>query len=212
LISLVGIILIVLSFTFWYFIVPPVVSLGTYSFSRRSVTKNISNGSSLILYFGSIRFQQQDYYNRSRPVDYSMNLTLVLGTTGPINITVYVRDAPVFSFIQSNATQHNLEFNSTKYMLFVNNQTTPPSWLHSSIYSSIPVSLGDAFTGGTTPYSIIRGLNTTQRTSVTYFYTYSAEFRDSNGITLLIFVVGAIIVIVYGIVFARRLIRRIRGS
>lgn len=210
-IFLIGIILIVLSFTFWYFIVSPVVSLGIFSFSRSSVTKQISNGSSLILYFG-VRHLQTDTYNTSRPVDYSMNLTLVLGTTGPINITVYVRDAPVFSFIQSNATQHNLEFNSTKYMRFVNNQTTPPSWLHSDIYSSIPVSLGDAFTGGTTPNAIIRSLNTTQSTSVTYFYTYSAEFRDSNGIPLLIFVVGAIIAIVYGIVFARRLIRRIRGS
>jgi hypothetical protein len=97
-------------------------------------------------------------------------------------------------------------------MLFVNNQTTPPSWLHPGIYSSIPVSLGDAFTGGTTPYSIIKSLNTTQTTSVTYFYTYSAEFRDSNGIPLLIFVVGSIIAIVYGVVLVRRLIRRIRGS
>jgi hypothetical protein len=141
-----------------------------------------------------------------------MNLTLVLGTTGPINITVYVRDAPVFSFIQSNATQHNLEFNSTKYMRFVNNQTTPPSWLHSGIYSSIPVSLGDAFTGGAAPYSIIKNLNTTGITQVIYSYTYSAEFRDSDGIPLLIFIAGAIIVIVYGIGFVRHLIRRIRRS
>jgi hypothetical protein len=186
------------------------VSLGTYPLSYRE-TDTIPNNSSLIVYFGKITAQSRDFYNNSRSVDYSMNLTLILGTKGPISMSVYVLDTPVFS-IKSNATQHNLEFNSTKYMLFVNNQTTPPSWLYPGIYSRIPVSLGDAFTGGTTPYLIIRNLNATQSTSVTYSYAYTAEFRNSDGIPLLMFIAGAIIVIVYGIVFVRHLIRRVRGS
>jgi hypothetical protein len=142
-----------------------------------------------------------------------MNLSLVLGTTGPINVTVYVRDAVVKSFI-SNATKHNLEFNSTKYTLLANNQTTLPPWLQQDIYSSIPVSLSDAFTGGTTPYMIVRNLNNTKNTvRVTYFYTYNAKFRDSNSNSpILMFIAGVIIAIVYGIVLVRRLIRRTRGS
>jgi hypothetical protein len=209
---LIGIILIILSFSFWYFIVPPMVGLSTYSYSRPSENMQIFNGSSLTLYFGSIRFQQQDSFNKSRPVDYSMNLSIILRTTGPISMMVYIHDTSVFSF-KSNATQHALEFNSSKYTLFANNQTTPPSWLYPGIHGSIPVSLGDAFTGGTTPYLIIRNLNVTNsKSQVTYSYTYTAEFRDSDGIPLLLFIVGVIIVVVYGIVLVRHLIRRTKGS
>ena len=210
--TIIGIILIILSLTFWFYIVSPIVSLGTFTFTRPADTKTITNNT-LTIYLGSVRFQQQDLYNRSRPVDNSMTLMLTLATTNPINLNVYVRDAQVFSFMTNATTAaHNIEFNSTKYDLFVANQTTPPTWLHESIHSGISASFLDAFTGGTTPYLTITNQNTTKTTNVTYFYTYSAEFRNSIGIPLLLFAVGLIMVIVYGITAVRRLIKRARTT
>jgi hypothetical protein len=205
-IFLVGILLIFLSFAFWYFIVSPIVSLGTYNFNRGTSSASIDNGSSVTLY---IRTLDQEKANTSTPTDYSMSMSLVLGATGPIEMKVYVRDSPFFSFRTTNATQRNLEFNSTKYGQY--NDTGRPTWLNQSISSSVPVSLIDAFTGGTTPYFVITNLNSTGSVSVTYSYSYSAQFRSSDGITLLFFVVGVIIVVGEGIVLIRRLVGRARG-
>lgn len=188
-IFLIGIILIALSFTFWYFAVSPMVRLDTYRIPRQSNSITIPNASSSIYYFGSN--SSQAIYNESRPVDYSLNLSIEINATqktGPIRVTIYVSGNPIFK-ATTNATDRTIWCNTTN-----------------------PISsLMDAFTGGTTPYIVIQNLNTTSATSVSYIYNYSAMFRNSDGLPLVIFVVGVIIVVVEGVVLLRLLIRRVRG-
>jgi hypothetical protein len=86
-----------------------------------------------------------------------------------------------------------------------NNQTASPD-----IVSPISVSLSDAFTGGTTPYMVIQNLNKTSVASVSYKYNYTAMFRNSDGLPLVIFIVGVIIVVVEGVALLRFVIRRVR--
>ena len=201
---IVGLLLIFISFASWYFVVTPIVSLGTYNFNHSTTSTSIYNGSSVTIQIRSI---EQQEVNQSTPTDYSMTMALVLGATGPINMKVYIRDSPIFTYTTTNATQQ-LEFNSTKYNLY--NDTDRPTWLYENISASVPVSLIDAFTGGTTPYFVITNLNNTSSVGVTYSYSYSSQFRSSDGIPFLFFVVGAIIVIVEGIVIVRQLVRRVR--
>jgi hypothetical protein len=133
----------------------------------------------------------------------------ISATNGPINVTIYARDTAVRT-VQTNFTIRTIIFNST---LYNNANATRPanSLVVPSVNATIPSSLLDAFTGGTTPYMIIRNLNTTSTTSVSFQYSYSALFRNSNVIPMLLFIVGVIIVVVYGIAFIRRFMKRSRG-
>jgi len=206
---LIGIILIALSLTFWYSIVSPVVSLNKYSISGKSVSK-ISNASSSIYYFGSIIFNSATINNKSRPVDYSLNLSIAINAkTGPISVTVYVRNNPIFK-ATTNATDRTISCNTTLWRK--NNQTASTGTiLFPNIASPISVSLIDAFTGGTTPYMVIQNLNTTSATNVSYIYNYTAMFRNSDGLPLVIFIIGVIIVVVEGVTLVRFLIRQVRA-
>jgi hypothetical protein len=216
-IVLVGIILITLSFIFWYYTIPPISGLSRYDIKLQSaaapkinITPSNTSTNSSIVYFGNLIYNQQPRYNQSRPIDNSFNLSMrVDATTGPINITFYVRDTAVYS-VQTNSTVRTIIFNSTLY----NNASAnrPANTLvFPNIAAPVSSSLLDAFTGGTTPYMIIKNLNT-NATSISYQYSYSALFRNSNGIPLILFIAGMIIVIVYGITFVRRLIKHTRGS
>ena len=200
---LIGIILIALSFTLWYFIIPPITGL-----SRDNVTlapaaapkitflkSNSTNPS--IVHFGS-------------PIDHSFNLSMNIGVTnGLVNVTIYVLSKAVFT-VRTNFTTQTIIFDSS---LYNNKSVSRPakSLVFPNITATVPSSFLDAFTGGITPYMIIRDLNATSRTSVSFYYSYDALHRDSNGIPLLLFVVGAIIVIVYGIAFVRRFIESSRS-
>ena len=209
-IFLIGIVLIALSLTFWYSIVSPVVSLDTYSISNQSVSKTISNASSSIYYFGGIIFNSANIDNKSRPVDYSLNLSIEIDAkTGPISVTVYVHNNPIFK-ATTNATDRIISCNTTLWRK--NNQTASAGTsLFPNIASPISVSLIDAFTGGTTPYMVIQNLNTTSATNVSYIYNYTAMFRNSDGLPLVIFIIGVIIVVVEGVTLVRFLIRRVRA-
>ena len=206
---LIVIVLVALSLTFWYSIVSPVVSLNKYSISGKSVSK-ISNASSSIYYFGSIIFNSATINNKSRPVDYSLNLSIAINAkTGPISVTVYVRNNPIFK-ATTNATDRIISCNTTLWRK--NNQTASTGTiLFPNIASPISVSLIDAFTGGTTPYMVIQNLNTTSATNVSYVYNYTAMFRNSDGLPLVIFIIGVIIVVVEGVTLVRFLIRQVRA-
>ena len=214
---LVGIILIAFSFVAWYYTISPITSLSKYEYRLQPaaapkitwLTTNYTNPS--IVYFGNIIFNQQPIYNRSRPIDNSFNLFLRVYeiTNGPINLTIYVRDTAVFS-VQTNLTIQTIIFDSRLY----NNASAsrpPNSLVFPNVTAPVPSSLVDAFTGGTTPYMIIKNLNTTATTTLSYQYSYSALFRDSDGIPFLLFAVGAIIVVAYGIALVRRFIKQSRG-
>jgi hypothetical protein len=207
-IFLIGIILIALSFTLWYYIVPPVVGLSTYSIAPPSASKTIDNASSLTLYFGYLYVSPADVYNRSRPVDYSFNLSMrISANVGQlIDVTVYVRGKPLFN-AKTSATVETIYCNTTQ---LEENQTAPKGVsVFPNVESPISVSLTDAFTGGTTPYMIIQNLNTT-RASVTYSYDYTAKFRNSDGLPLAMFIVGVIIAVIEGIGLLRFAIARVR--
>lgn len=214
---LIGIILIALSFTLWYYIIPPITHLSKYDLTLVSaaapkitfLTSNSTNPSTI--YFGSITYQDQPRYNQSRPIDNSFNLSMRIdATNGPINVTIYARDAVAFT-VQTNFTIRTIVFDSS---LYNNASASRPSksLVFPNVTTTVPTLLLDAFTGGTAPYMIIRNLNTTSTTIVSFQYSYSALFRDSSSdIPFLMFMVGAVIVIVYGIVFVRRFIKRSRG-
>lgn len=130
-------------------------------------------------------------------------------TNGPINVTIYVRDTKVRTVQTTNFTVRTIIFDSSLY----NNASAsrpPKSLVRPNVTANVPSSLMDAFGGGTTPYMIIKNLNSTSTTSVSFQYSYSALFRDSNEIPPVLFMVGVVIVIVYGIVFVRRFIKRSR--
>jgi hypothetical protein len=240
---LIGIILIALSFTLWYYIIPPVTHLSKYDLTLVSaaapkitfLTSNSTTPSTI--YFGSITYQDQPRYNQSRPIDNSFNLSMRIDVTnGPINVTIYARDAVVFT-VQTNFTKEGLVYSNqwkgsdTAVFIVQTNFTVRTLIFDSSLYNNasasrpskslvfpnvtttVPTLLQDAFTGGTAPYMIIRNLNRTATTIVSSFqYSYSALFRDSSSdIPFLMFMIGAVIVIVYGIVFVRRFIKRSRG-
>jgi hypothetical protein len=208
-IFLIGIILIALSFALWYYTVPPVVSLNTNSIAPPATSEEkIANGSSLTLYFGYVYFNTADIYNKSRPVDNSFNLSLqVVANPGPISVTVYLRGNPIFS-AKTNAADRTIWCNST---LAASNKTIPAGAIvYPNIVHSISVSLLDAFTGGTTPYMIIQNLNSTSPTSVSYFYSYTARFRNSDGLPIAMFIIGVIIVVIEGIGLLRFAITRVR--
>lgn len=207
-IFLIGVILIALSFALWYYTVPPVTGLSTNSIAPPAASKTIANGSSLIYYFGYVYFNSANIYNKSRPIDDSFNLSLqVVANTGPISVTVYVRGNAVFS-AKTNATDSTIWCNST---LVASNETIPAGTIvYPNIAHPISVSLLDAFTGGTTPYMIIQNLNSTSPTSVSYFYSYTAKFRSSDGLPILIFIVGVIIAVIEGIGLLRLAITRVR--
>ncbi|HVP40887.1 MAG TPA: hypothetical protein VMS95_02930 [Candidatus Krumholzibacteriaceae bacterium] len=200
---LIGIILIALSFTLWYYAIPPFTGISRNDITLASaaspkitfLTSNSTNPATV--YFGS-------------PIDKSFNLSMrISATNGPINVTIYARDTAVRT-VQTNFTIRTIIFNST---LYNNASISRPanSLVVPSVNATIPSSLLDAFTGGTTPYMIIRNLNTNSTTSVSFQYSYSALFRNSNGIPMLLFIVGVIIVVVYGIAFIRRFMKRSRG-
>lgn len=208
-IFLIGIILIALSFTLWYYIVPPVVSLNTFSIAPPSGSKTIANASSLVLHFGYIYVSPANQYNKSRPVDYSFNLSIIVGASAgqSINVTVYMRGKPVFN-AKTNATIRTIDCNTT---LQEKTQAAPKGVsMFPNIASPISVSLTDAFTGGTTPYMIIQNLNATNAASVSYFYNYTARFRNSDGLPIAMFIVGVIIAIIEGISLLRFAIVRVR--
>jgi hypothetical protein len=207
-IFLIGVILIALSFTLWYYTVSPVVGLDTFSVMPPSASKTIANASSLILYFGYVYVSPANVYNRSRPVDSSFNLSInVAANPGPISVTVYLRGNPVFS-AKTNATDRTIWCNST---FAASNKTIPAGTIvYPNIVYPISVSLLDAFTGGTTPYMVIQNLNTTKATSVYYFYNYAAKFRHSDGLPIVMFIVGVIIAVIEGIGLLRFAITRIR--
>jgi hypothetical protein len=199
---LIGILLIALSFTLWYYIIPPVTSLGRKNASLVSaaagkitfLTSNSTNPSTV--YFGT-------------PIDYSFNLSMTIGATnGPINVTVYVRDK--VCTVQTNFTIRTIVFDSSLYSN-ASLSRPPKSIVFPNVTAVVPLSLPDAFTGGPTPYMVIRNLNGTSATSVSFTYSYSELFRNSDGIPLLLFVIGAAIIIAYGIVFVRRFIKHSRG-
>jgi len=204
-IFLIGIILIAISFVFWYFTIAPISTVDTYAIKGPKDSKEITNGSSLILSFGSIFFQQSDQKNKSRPVDISLNMEIKVETSAePTNVTIYVRDTPIFTALAYTATP--LICNSTVY-----NSSNPVANVFPNITSTIPVSMLDAFTGGTTPYMIIRNLNTTTpKTTVTYQYLYGAQYRNGHFIPLLLFIIGAIITVFEGIGLLRYAIKRVR--
>jgi hypothetical protein len=128
--------------------------------------------------------------------------------TGPINVTVYIRDNPIFK-ATTNATDRTIWCNTTLWR--ENNQTSPAGTImFSNIASPISASWMDTFTGGTTPYMVIQNLNTTSATKVSYIYNYTAMFRNSDGLPLVIFIVGVIIVVVEGVAMLRFLRRRAR--
>ena len=200
-IFLIGIILIALSFALWYYVVPPVVGLSKYSVSS-SASKTIANSSSLVLYPVNI-------FNVSRPADDSFNLAInISANEGPISLTIYLRGNSVFS-AETNATDRTIWCNSA---LATSNKTFPGTILKPDVTHSIPVSLLDAFTGGTTPKMVIQNLNTTSATSISYSYDYTASFRSSDGLPIAMFIVGVIIAIIEGINLLRFAITRIRES
>lgn len=207
-IFLVGIILIALSFTLWYGAVSPIVTRSAYSLSESAVSKTIANQSDLILYFGNITFQQHSVYNKSRPIDYSFNLNLSVNIDAwPSDVTVYVRDTPIFT-AQTNKTTHIIVCDTTK---FNNNSYRPTGTLVSpNVDGTVPVSFLDAFSGGTTPYLIVKNLNATQTAKITYGYAYKAFYRSSSGVPLILFVIGAIITVGEGVTLLRYAIRRTR--
>jgi hypothetical protein len=193
--------LIALSFALWYYVVPPVVGLSKYSVSS-SASKTIANSSSLVLYPVNI-------FNVSQPADDSFNLAInISANEGPISLTIYLRGNSVFS-AETNATERTIWCNS---VLATSNKTFPGTILKPDVTHSIPVSLLDAFTGGTTPKMVIQNLNTTSATSVSYSYYYTASFRNSDGLPIAMFIVGVIIAIIEGINLLRFAITRIRES
>jgi hypothetical protein len=207
-IFLIGIILITLSFTFWFFAVSPLVTRSAYSLSESAVSETIANQSNLVLYFGNVTFQQHSVYNKSRPVDYSFDLNLSVNIdVWPSSVTVYVRDTPIFT-AQTNKTIHIIVCDTTKF----NNSSYHPTGtlVFPDVNSAIPISLLDAFSGGTTPYLMVQNLNTTLTAKITYGYTYNAFYRSSNGIPLVLFIIGAIIAVGEGVTLLRYVIRRAR--
>jgi len=200
-IFLIGIILIALSFALWYYIVPPVVGLSKYSVHSLGLqTKTLENGSSLVFYPTNVN-------NVSRPADDSFDLAINISASGgPIRMTVYLRGNSVFS-AETNANDSIIWCNSA---LASGSQTFSRTILYPDVVHSISVSLLDAFTGGTTPSIVIQNLNTTGATSVTYFYLYTATFRNSDGLPIAMFIVGVIIAIIEGISLLRFGITRIR--
>jgi hypothetical protein len=182
--------------------VPPIVGLSNYSVSS-SASKTIANSSSLVLYPVNI-------FNASRPTDDSFDLAInISANKGPISFTVYLRGNSVFS-AETNATDRTIWCNSA---LATSNRTIPASTIvYPDVVHSVPVSLLDAFTGGTTPSMVIQNLNTTSATSVSYSYHYTASFRNSDGLPIAMFIVGVIIAIIEGISLLRFAITRIRES
>jgi hypothetical protein len=203
-IFLIGIILIALSFVFWYFTISPVCTVDTFAIKSTKETKTITNGSSLILYFGSLFFQESTHLNESRPVDISLNMEIKVETSNePVNVAIYVRDTPIFTALPSATAP--LVCNSTVY-----NSSSPVTNVFPNVTSQIPTSLLDAFTGGTTPYMIIKNLNTTTQVNVTYQYLYGAEYRKGQYVPLLLFIIGAIIAVFEGVGLLRYTIKRVR--
>lgn len=166
---------------------------------------------SLLFYFGSIEFMQQPRYNTSRAIDHSFSLGLkVQAKAGPIDLTVYVRDTPIFNQ-QTNQTVRTIICNNTEYRKY-NSTFHPPAGtiVFGNINGTIPVSLLDAFSGGTTPYMIVKNLNVTSSTSLVFGYSFNASYRNSNGIPLILFIVGVVLAVVEGVVLLRYGIKRIR--
>jgi len=199
---LIGILLIALSFTLWYYVIPPFTSLG-----RNDVTL-VSAGARKITFLTSNSTDPSTAYFGS-PIDNSFNLSMKIDTTnGPINVTIYVRNKVLT--VQTNFTIKTIIFDSSLY----NNASVsrpPNSLVFPNVTAMVPSSLLDAFTGGATPYMIIRNLNATSTNSVSFTYSYSTSFRHSDGIPLLLFIVGVVIIIIYGIAFVRRFIKRPSG-
>jgi hypothetical protein len=207
---LIGITLITLSFVFWYFTVAPVCSLATYSFNRPQTTGNIGPTNTTLIYLGHLMYMQQPQYNKTRPIDYSFNTSVTVRVTkgGPIQVRVYVGDRMIFDQSTDSALQQ-ITCNSTLYDMY--NDANRPRGVFQNIASSVSASLPDAFTGGTTPYMTIKNLSPTETASVTLSYTYSALYRNSNGTTLMMFIIGVVLVVVEAFVFLRILIKRIRS-
>jgi hypothetical protein len=203
---LIGIILIALSLSFWYFVISPMCSLATYNPPTLTKAKNTTQTSATV-YFGTVYHVQSYIYNWSHPVDYSFNVSFWVEVTkgGPIEVLVYVRDRPVWGPEQTSDTVKIIKCNSTLY-----NSTNPSAGVFPNVAGDIPVSLLDAFTGGTTPYMVIRNLNTNSSTNFSYGFSYTALHRSGNGVTMVMFFIGVIIAIVEGVVLVKFLIRRIR--
>jgi hypothetical protein len=211
-ILVIGILLITLSFVFWFYTVPPFASLTTYTLNRPTTTKTLNTTASLIEYFGHNEQKAPTPFNESRPMDYLINTTLRLAVTygGPVEITVHVGDKIVFN-VQTNATMTEIRCNTTRYLSYIQNGTLPPAGIFPNITSTISASLFDAFSGGPSPYLLVKNLNTNSSTSVSYSFSYTGIRRNSSGIPLVMFIIGVIIVIIEGIVLLRALIKRLRG-
>jgi hypothetical protein len=203
-IFLIGIILIAFAFIFWYFTIAPLCTVDTYAVTGQKETKPITNGSSLILYFGTIFYQETDQKNKSRPVDVSLNMELKVETSvEPVNVAIYVRDTLIFTALPS--PEAPLICNSSIY-----NSTSSVTNVFPNVTAAIPVSLLDAFTGGTTPYMIIRNQNANTTASVSYQYLYGSQYRNGRYIPVLFFIIGIIIAVFQGLGLLRYAVRRVR--
>jgi len=208
---LIGILLIALSFVFWFYAVPPISGLATYSLSRPTTKDpyNINATASLIEYFGHNEALNPAPFNQTRPVDYFFNTTLNLRVTkdGPVNVTVYVGNQAVFNVV-TNTTMKEITCNTTRYNMY--NSTNRPAGMFPNILSNVSLSLFDAFTGGPSPYMLVKNLNPANVTGVTYSFSYNGVHRSSSGITLFMFIIGVVIVVIEGIALLRIFIKRIR--
>jgi uncharacterized membrane protein len=203
---IIGIILIIASFAFWQYTVSPICSVDTYHFNRPLNTTDCLPSGSFIEYFGYIIVGQFTYFNRSRPIDYSINtnLTVEAAQGGPIEITVYAGNQIIFQ-TRTNETVRKIRCSSKIY-----NASNPQPGVFPNITSPVPASWSDAFTGGITSYMLVKNLNSTVSTKVSYKFSYKGMYRSSNGITLLMLAIGVILIIIEGVVFLRILIRRVR--
>jgi hypothetical protein len=131
----------------------------------------------------------------------------VIANLGPVDVTVYANGHPIFT-AKTNVTDKTIFCNST---LAKSNETRPSgTMVYPDIVHPVSVSLLDAFTGGTAPYMIIQNLNTTSEASISYFYNYTATFRNSDGLPIVIFIIGVIIVVIEGVALLRLVAKRVR--
>ncbi|MGQ9565643.1 MAG: hypothetical protein ACUVT5_03745 [Candidatus Bathyarchaeales archaeon] len=210
-ILIIGILLITLSFVFWFYTVPPFATLTTYTLNRPSTTKNLNTTASLIEYFGHNEQKAPTPFNESRPMDYLINTTLRVTVTygGPVEITVYIGDKIVFN-VQTNTTMTEIRCNTTRYLSYIQNGIPPPAGIFPNITSTISASWLDAFSGGPVPYMLVKNLNATSSASVSYSFSYTGIRRSSSGIPLFMFIIGVIIIIIEGLVLLRAAIKRLR--
>lgn len=139
---------------------------GTYTYKWYLDNKNVTNvtttptfnytaaydSPNLLLYFGGLIFNQQPVFNTSRPVDHAFDLSIKITASGPVNVTIYQHDNPVFSK-KTDATHKTLMINSTAGMHTVYANITDSAGANTisnvariTLKSELSVSISPSFT------------------------------------------------------------------